>query len=159
MPDVEADGMVVAEFLSRATLQAVEAVFVSAERMEPSCPADLVVSLEHQEAVTSVENGQGLIRYAHRATFTHERPEPHNGRTPTTEEASPGTVGRVEVHHVVVFSVEDVQHSDAAALAAFAEADGYFMAYPYIRESLQRLAASVSLPPVTLPMLQRTPRS
>lgn len=96
-----------------------------------------------------------LFRYAHRATLCPESETPELDAEVLITAAEPDVLGRVEASHAVVMRVADSEPVDADALSAFAEADGYFLAYPYVRQTLQQLADQVSLPPVVLPLLTR----
>lgn len=137
----------VAAFVDHLRLDAIDTISVHAQRCVESMPTQVAIDLEHQPAQVEHDGQRVLIRYAHRATFFPDA-EVHGQGVETPQGGSELSIlGRVEASHLVVISVADSEPLDADTLHAFAEADGYFIAYPYVRQTLQHLAEQVSLPP------------
>lgn len=149
-----ADREAVLTLLSQLSLDSIDTEFVAAEKCVDAIPDAIAIGLENQPAKIEHRSGRLVLRYAHRATYFPEGllPPPETPKQPVDEEAR---VGRVEAVHVVTWRCADPLSVDDATLAAFAEADAYFMVYPYVRQTLQSLSEQVSLPPVILPLLNR----
>ena len=139
----------VAELLAHLEVSSVAALELTAERRAEQLPEDVAVRLEARPAHTEVGDGRVRLRYTHRATFWAVADD---------DDGEGACLGLVTCCHEVVFSVSPGARVDEVALRQFAEADGYFMAFPYVRQALQRLAEDVGLPPVVLPVLRRGAR-
>lgn len=64
----------------------------------------------------------------------------------------------LRVAHVASFSLDADLDTTAAALSAWIESNVYFLAYPYVRETLASLTQRMGLPPLTLDYLSRDSR-
>lgn len=93
----------------------------------------------------SVEDpGQVLVRIEHEVLIG------------TDEELENAT--ELHVAHVVAFTLETDLDTTPAALSAWIESNVYFLAYPYVRETLASLTTRMGLPPLTLDYLSRNER-
>lgn len=145
----------VAALLECVELESVTTVSVAGKRCVESLPSEVAIRLEHQPAHAEQRPGSVLIHYGHRATFFPETEVPPGpDEAPTVSDDA--MLGRVEAAHTLTLRCTASSPLDDATLQAFAEADGYFMTYPYVRATLQHLAEQVSLPPVVLPFLTRS---
>ena len=61
----------------------------------------------------------------------------------------------VSVAHVIAFGLEEDLNASPAALSAWIETNVYFLAYPYVRETLASLTMRMGLAPLTLDYLSR----
>ncbi|WCI08115.1 hypothetical protein PJ267_16825 [Arthrobacter sp. OVS8] len=68
---------------------------------------------------------------------------------------NPGTETTINLHHIVAFQVRSELDVSAAAVGAFIETNAYFIAYPYVRQSITQLTGSLGLPPVVLGFMKR----
>ncbi|MGI5443137.1 hypothetical protein ACQEV4_39100 [Streptomyces shenzhenensis] len=66
-------------------------------------------------------------------------------------------VGRVEVSVVTRYDITEGEVPDEDTLLEFADRDAAVVAYPYVREGIQSLAARIGFAGVLIPMLE--PRS
>lgn len=64
----------------------------------------------------------------------------------------------VSVAHVVTFALDEDLETTPAALSAWVETNVYFLAYPYVRETLTSLTTRMGLPPLILDYLSRDAR-
>ncbi len=143
---------VIADWLPYVQLVDVATVQVAAQRHAESLPDDVTVRLECKPSRVDRGDDRVLMWYKHRATFfPTAAADPDSD--PTVSDSAP--LGRVETCHFVTFTTKGAPAIDDESLRAFAEADAYFVAYPYVREALQHLATQVGLPPLVLPMLPR----
>lgn len=70
-------------------------------------------------------------------------------------EAEPDSATNLHLHHIVAFKVLQELEVSAAAIGAFIETNAYFIAYPYVRQSITQLTAALGLPPVVLGFMKR----
>lgn len=70
-------------------------------------------------------------------------------------EAEPESATNLNLQHIVVFKVLQDLEISAAAVGAFIETNAYFIAYPYVRQSITQLTAALGLPPVVLGFMKR----
>ncbi|MGO3210254.1 hypothetical protein ACT3SQ_14955 [Brachybacterium sp. AOP42-C2-15] len=107
---------------------------------------DLVydVQAEHPKFAYVEEARQILVRIEH-------------GVRVSAEESSERTT-EITVAHVISFDLADDLEARPAALAAWVESNVYFLAYPYVRETLTSLTSRMGLPPLTLDYLSRDER-
>lgn len=148
----------VAELVGHLTLDSVQLVAAHAERWSREIPEGVDIRLQELKPRVEQANGRIEIRYAHRARFFPSGDEPESDESPRNRSETPGEhgLGQVEVRHVVTWRSDTATEHDADVLQAFAEADAYFMAYPYVRQALQQQAEQVQLPPLVLPVLGRS---
>lgn len=64
----------------------------------------------------------------------------------------------LSVAHVVTFALDADLETTPAALSAWIESNVYFLAYPYVRETLASLTTRMGLSPLTLDYLSRDER-
>ncbi len=88
--------------------------------------------------------GQILVRIEHEVSI---------GADEDLKEAT-----EMSVAHVVTFALEEDLATTPAALSAWVESNVYFLAYPYVRETLTSLTTRMGLPPLTLDYLSRDAR-
>lgn len=67
-------------------------------------------------------------------------------------------ITEITVVHVISFDLANDLEASPAALAAWVESNVYFLAYPYVRETLTSLTSRMGLPPLTLDYLSRGER-
>ena len=70
-------------------------------------------------------------------------------------EAEPNSATNLQLHHIVAFQVMKELEVSEAAIQAFIETNVYFIAYPYVRQSITQLTAALGLPPVVLGFMKR----
>ncbi|MFL4473771.1 hypothetical protein ACIPVK_07235 [Paeniglutamicibacter sp. MACA_103] len=70
-------------------------------------------------------------------------------------EAEPDSATTLHLHHIVAFKVLQELETSEAAIGAFIETNAYFIAYPYVRQSITQLTAALGLPPVVLGFMKR----
>lgn len=143
----------ITEWIALAPLLDVVTVNVHAERSIDRTPNSVAIRLQYQPVERNRHGDHLLLRYAHRAVFFTDDIEASNAAQSSNEGA---IIGRVKAVHVASFDVGSAPIIDDAALEAFADGDAYFIVYPYVRETLRRLSDQVGLPPVILPILQRS---
>lgn len=107
---------------------------------------DLVydVQAEHPKFAYVEETQQVLVRIEHGVRISAE-----HSTARSTE---------ITVAHVISFDLADDLQASPAALAAWVESNVYFLAYPYVRETLTSLTSRMGLPPLTLDYLSRDER-
>lgn len=88
--------------------------------------------------------GQILVRIEH-------------GVRVSTEKSSERST-EITVAHVISFDLVDDLEARPVALAAWVESNVYFLAYPYVRETLTSLTSRMGIPPLTLDYLSRDER-
>lgn len=139
------------EFIARIELVSFDTMHVEAGREGGPLPDEVAIRVETQPVTYDHEGALLTIRYAHRATYTATV-----GGDPTqTESPEAPILGQVVALHLLTLTVEGDEPLHPETVQAFATTDGYFMAFPYVRQTLQSLAASVGLPPLVLPILRR----
>lgn len=69
-----------------------------------------------------------------------------------------GTLALVEVAVVVEFELDGEQAPDDDAVALYAEHNAYFIAHPYLRETVQSTTSRIGLDPLVLGVLSRDER-
>jgi preprotein translocase subunit SecB len=82
-----------------------------------------------------------LIRFTH---TIHVHPE-----------ENPQEVTALQLSHVVVIEVREAIATTWPAVAAWIETNVYFLAYPYVRQSVSALTASMGMPSLMLGYLNR----
>lgn len=102
------------------------------------------VQAEHPKFAYVEEARQILVRIEHAVRISAE-----DSSERTTE---------ISVAHVISFDLADDLEARPAALAAWVESNVYFLAYPYVRETLTSLTSRMGLPPLTLDYLARDER-
>ncbi|WJH26708.1 hypothetical protein [Pseudarthrobacter defluvii] len=70
-------------------------------------------------------------------------------------ESAPDAPTDLRLHHIVAFKVLQELEVSADAIGAFIETNAYFIAYPYVRQSITQLTAALGLPPVVLGFMKR----
>lgn len=73
-------------------------------------------------------------------------------------EATPDHVTDLSLSHVVALQLKEPIAVRAAVVAAWVETNIYFLAYPYVRQSVTSLTASLGMPAVVLGYLSRDQR-
>ncbi|UUL75722.1 hypothetical protein NG819_16315 [Pseudarthrobacter sp. Fe7] len=82
-----------------------------------------------------------MVRLEHKVScFTADEPE---------------SATNVHMQHIVAFQVLHELEVSAAAIGAFIETNAYFIAYPYVRQSITQFTAALGLPPVVLGFMKR----
>ena len=108
-------------------------------RLSDSLVVDVEVD-EPQVGRTDAEDGV-LVRFTHRLScYAEETPEQ------TTN---------LQLSHVVALQVREQLNTTWPAVAAWVETNIYFLAYPYVRQSVTALTSSLGMPPVVLGYLNR----
>lgn len=107
---------------------------------------DLVydVQAEHPKFAYVEEAQQILVRIEHGVRISAED--------------SSDSATQISVAHVISFDLVDDLEARPAALGAWVESNVYFLAYPYVRETLTSLTSRMGLPPLTLDYLSRDER-
>ncbi len=147
-----------AALLAALELESITTVSVHGERRVQGLPDEVAIRIQQQrptvDQVVDAKENRVLIRYAHRATFFPGAEPPVNGENePEVDDEQ--ALGLVEVAHVAAWRSSASEPHDEATLQALAEADAYFVVYPYVRQALQHVAEQVQLPPLVLPVLNR----
>lgn len=70
-------------------------------------------------------------------------------------DGEPESATNLHLHHIVAFQVLQELEVSAAAVGAFIETNAYFIAYPYVRQSITQLTGALGLPPVVLGFMKR----
>ncbi len=110
------------------------------------------VQVVNNEMQVKLERGQPGFAYVEDDEVLMIRLE---HRVSCFTEAEPDLTTDLNLHHIVVFKVlQDIEVS-AAAVGAFIETNAYFIAYPYVRQSITQLTAALGLPPVVLGFMKR----
>lgn len=80
----------------------------------------------------------------------------HEARVGADESLDDAT--EVVIAHVISCALEEDLECSAAALSAWVEANVYFLAYPYVRETFASITSRMGLTPLTLDYLSRDER-
>jgi hypothetical protein len=121
----------------------------------PVPPDEVTVSVKTREPQFAVEKDQLLIRFAHEVTFYTSDGKSGAISSEQTHSDDRVTVGEIRVAHVAQLTYNGDAPSDEE-LTELVLANTFFMVYPYVRSTVQRLAMEVGLPPVVLPYLRRS---
>jgi hypothetical protein len=73
-------------------------------------------------------------------------------------ESTPDQVTDIRLSHVVALQMKESITVRSAVVAAWVETNIYFIAYPYVRQSVTALTASLGMPAVVLGYLSRDQR-
>jgi hypothetical protein len=104
------------------------------------------------EMQVKFERGQPGFAYIEESDILMVRLE-HKVSCFTKDEPESATT--LHLHHIVAFQVLQELEVSAASVGAFIETNAYFIAYPYVRQSITQLTAALGLPPVVLGFMKR----
>ncbi|WP_457100686.1 hypothetical protein [Microbacterium sp. P5_E9] len=90
------------------------------------------------------EQNRVLVRFSHSVECS-----PSNGE---------GSPTKIQLAHVVTFDVIEELETTWPAVAAWIETNAYFIAYPYVRQSVSTLTTNLGLPALVLDYLGRDDR-
>ena len=130
----------VAELLDRLMLRGIRLVRSSGET-PPLASGDVAAVETHLEpARMRVDSSEVSLWYEHRV---HCRDE------------EGGDLATIETGVVVDFDLTHGDEPELAVVACLADTNGIFIAWPYIRESVQSMSVRLGLAPITLGILRR----
>lgn len=108
-----------------------------------SVPAEMQVRLDKGEAGYAYldEEEVILVRLEHKLSCF--------------DSSNPTSGTEIGAHHIAAFKVTQQLRVSPAVLSAWIETNVYFIAYPYVRQFLTQITASLGLPPVVLGYIKR----
>ncbi|MEU0502705.1 hypothetical protein [Nocardia sp. NPDC005998] len=132
----------------RSEIRDVLAVRLTAEVHAIELPDEVSVSISVDEPKYTFRHGEVLIRVTHDVDFAL----PSSSEDDSSREDV--KVAEIHVSHVAVSAVDGDAPDPSEVDRLFLE-NMIFVIHPYARAAIQRLAAEVGLPPVTLPYMRR----
>jgi hypothetical protein len=132
------------EIVRRAELQSVQPFAMFAKRGTSHQPSDEELTLQEECKVSLNQDGNELTVMYH-YTVDHE---------PAEKQGSEETFSASVAYQLVYSFQPPLSEEHHGSLATFAEHNGRFNSWPFLRAYLARVTAEFGLPPLTLPLLK-----